>query len=360
MLPGVLPVVDEHYAEMQRLEALAVLLVRRAWDKVVPTRIAGSWSEQVTRLLATFAGVQLLAAEEGAAYTAATLRAQGVRSSPDAAMVPGSLVGWASDGRPLETLLEAPARVAVGRLDTGSSMADAFEAGRVSVERIARTQIADTGRAAASIDIATRPGVAWVRMVSPPVCSRCLILAGRIYRWSDGFDRHPNCDCVHVATSVSAARREGLVDDPDGYFRRLSTKEQDRLLTKAGAQAVRDGADMNQVVNARRGMSTAGIDVAGRPAGRLVRQSVFGQEVFTTTEGTTTRGMAGQRLLAEGARLSGETAETVRRRSRAGEVSRQVTRQRVQIPRLMPEAIYELAQSRADAVRLLRRFGYIT
>jgi len=344
MLPGVLPVVDEHYTEMQRLEALAVLLVRRAWNKVVPTRIAGSWSEQVTRLLAAFTGVQLLAAEEGAAYTASTLRAQGIRSVPDAEMVPEALVGWASDGRPLESLLDAPARVAVDRLDAGATATDAFEAGKVSVERIARTQIADTGRTAASIDIATRSGVAWVRMVAPPVCSRCLILAGRIYRWSDGFDRHPNCDCVHVATSVSAARREGLVDDPNTYFNRLSAVEQDRLLGKAGAQAVRDGADMNQVVNARRGMRAA---------------SVFGQDVSITLEGTTTRGRAGQRLIAEGARLSGESAESVRRRTREGIATRQVTRQRVQIPRLMPESIYQLASSRADAVRLLTRFGYI-
>lgn len=344
MLPGVLPPVDEHYAAMQELEALAVLLLRRMWNRVDPARLIETWSAQVTNALEAFTAIQLLAAEEGAAYTSATLAAQGIRAAPEAEMVPSALVGWASDGRPLESLLQAPAGVALEQLDRGLPQERALEAGRVSVERIARTQIADTGRVAAGIDVATRNGVGWVRMVNPPVCSRCLILAGRIYRWSDGFQRHPNCDCVHVATSVAAARREGLVDDPNAYFKSLSREQQDALLGKAGAQAVRDGADMNQVVNARRGMRAA---------------SVFGQDTLITLEGTTRRGISGQRLIAEGARLSGETAETVQRRSRTGVVTREVTRQRVQIPRLMPESIYQYATSRADAVRLLRRFGYI-
>lgn len=308
MLPGVISVVDEHYVTMQRLESLAVLLLRRMWDRVDPSRILDTWTTQTANVLEAFTAIQLLAAEEGAAYTAATLDAQGIRAAPDAQMVPSALVGWASDGRPLETLLEAPARVALEQLDKGMPEEKALHAGRVSVERIARTQIADTGRAAAGIDVATRNGVGWVRMVNPPVCSRCLILAGRIYRWSDGFQRHPNCDCVHVATSVSAARREGLVDDPNDYFRSLSREQQDQLLGKAGAEAVRDGADMNQVVNARRGMTEAG----------------------TTTEGTTARGFASRRLASTGMTV-----------------------------RFTPERIYREAISRTDALRLLRLHGYI-
>jgi hypothetical protein len=304
MLPGVIPVVDEHYASMQELEALATLLLRRAWNRVDPNQIASSWLDEISRILEPFTRLQLLAAEEGASYSAGTLAAQNIRADPDVEMVPSAFVGWASDGRPLESLLESPAAVALDKVDQGVPVGDAVDAGRVSAERIARTQIADAGRVAAGVDVATRPNVGWVRMVNPPVCSRCLILAGRFYRWSDGFQRHPNCDCVHVATSLAAARREGLVDDPKTYFKALSAAEQDRLLGKAGAEAVRDGADMGQVVNARRGMTVAG-----------------------TTEGTTARGFAGRRL---------------RRRTR-----------------LMPEQIYRDATSRADALRLLKLHGYI-
>jgi len=87
--------------------------------------------------------------------------------------------------------------------------------------------------------------------------------------------------------------------------------------TVAGAQAIRDGADIFQVVNARRGMSTV---------------TTFGRQLSTTTEGVTRRGFAGQRMRAAG-------------------VSSPV--------RLTPQAIYELASDRAEAIRLLYRFGYL-
>jgi hypothetical protein len=359
MLPGVLPVVDAHHREMRRLEAVATLIVRKAWKRIDPGNIAESWPPQVERILGAFTAVQVDAAARGGGYSQDTLRAQGIRSEPVGSFVPETFAGWASDGRLLSTLLETPAGVALDRLRAGAPTPVALDAGQISVERIARTQIADAGRVAASVDIAVRPNVGWTRMLNPPSCARCVVLAGRFYRWNAGFDRHPQDDCVHVATNAAAARREGLVDDPRDYFRSLSDTEQNRTFTKDGAQAIRDGADIGQVVNARRGMSTAGRDEFGQRVGRLARSSVFGQDVFTTLEGTTTRGIAGKRLISEGARLSGESAETVRRRSRGGDVNRTVTRQRVQVPRLMPESIYALATDRADAVRLLRRFGYI-
>lgn len=359
MLPGMLAAVDRHYREMRRLEALAMTLMLRAWGTVDPDNVLDSWDRQAARILTLFTNLQVEAATAGAGYGADTLRAQGIRADPEGEFVPESLAGWASDGRPLETLLAQPADVALDRLVAGQTPEAALSAGEASVRRIARTQIADAGRVAAGVDIATRPGVGWVRMLNPPSCSRCVVLAGRVYRWNDGFDRHPQDDCVHVATTITAARREGLVDDPKAYFQSLSTAEQDRVFTKFGAQAIRDGADIGQVVNARRGMSTTARDEFGNRIGRLAPTTVFGQDVFTTTEGTTRRGVAGKRLIAEGARLSGESAETVRRQSRTGVVSRTVTRQRVQVPRLMPESIYELAKDRADAVRLLKRFGYI-
>lgn len=136
----------------------------------------------------------------------------------------------------------------------------------------------------------------------------------------------------------------------------MSQAEQNRIFTRAGARAIRDGADMNQIVNARRG--AAGLSVpgrltaeeqrmlrGGRDRGRLTRQPVYGQEVFTTTEGTTRRGLAGRRL--------GAWSEDATRRRGARYRS-------ARTPRLMPESIYELAEDREDAVRLLRRFGYIT
>ena len=95
-----------------------------------------------------------------------------------------------------------------------------------------------------------------------------------------------------------------------------SRSVQDRIFTAAGARAIRDdGADIYQVVNARRGMS---------PASSALR---------TTLEGTTRYGYAGRR--------TGPLAGTGQ-------------------PRLMPEAIYQLAHSREKARALLRQHGYLS
>ncbi len=89
-----------------------------------------------------------------------------------------------------------------------------------------------------------------------------------------------------------------VTTDPRAYFDSLDREGQDELLGEAGAEAVRNGADMAKVVNARRGIYTAD--------GRLF------------------------------------TREAARGR-----------------PRLMPEQIFRDARDREDAVRLLRLHGYI-
>lgn len=312
MLPGVLAAVDAHDREMRRLGAMAVAVVRRAWSRVSPTDPLRSWDRAAARMLPAFTNLQLLAAVAGSSYTDAALREQGTRAAAEAAFVPESLVGWASDGRPLESLLGTPVEVTLNRLDVGMAPEQALQSGQASLERIARTQIADIGRVAAGVDRVTRPRVGWVRMLTPPSCDRCLVLAGRFYRWSDGFDRHPNDDCVSVPAKED--RAGDLRTDPDAYFHSLTAEQQDHLLGKANAQAVRDGADLNQVVNAQRGMATTA------------------DGVRITSEGATSRGLAGQRL---GARR-GRTAT-----------------------RLVPESIYRLATDRDDALRLLKLHGYI-
>jgi hypothetical protein len=84
----------------------------------------------------------------------------------------------------------------------------------------------------------------------------------------------------------------------------------------------------------------------GRDRGRLETVNVFGRDLYVTTEGTTTRGLAGVRL---GARENGVKASEEARYTSA------------RAPRLMPESIYQIADGdRDEAIRLLKRFGYIT
>jgi hypothetical protein len=136
--------------------------------------------------------------------------------------------------------------------------------------RLIASLVQDAGRSAESVAIAARPQVGYVRYLSPPSCARCAVLAGRVYRWSEGFLRHPNCDCVMLPTTIEAS--SGLITDP------LDLVERGQVtgLSKADLRALNDGADLNQVINVRR--VAAGLREAGRVLarrGRLTPEGIY-------------------------------------------------------------------------------------
>lgn len=129
-------------------------------------------------------------------------------------------------------------------------------------DRIVASIVQDAARAAESVAIAVRPNIYHVRYLSPPSCSRCAVLAGRAYRWSTGFQRHPGCDCSMIPTTVGSP----FVQDVDQLVR----DGQVSGLSKDDMQALRDGADLGQIVNVRRksaGLLDAGhaLTRAGKP-----------------------------------------------------------------------------------------------
>lgn len=299
------PATVEHYRTVQRLQQAALAAAWAAWAQVRPASIESSWRDLTPVLAEAVGAVQLASAAAGSSYSARTLASQGTWRPPDALVDPAAFVGWSSAGAPLASALYSPAPAALQRIAGGAPARQALEYGRTYLEQLVRTQVADTARQAASVDVAARPGVGYVRMLNPPSCARCVVLAGRFYRWNTGFRRHDACDCVHAASTAgatAAARAEGLVDDPYDYFQSLPEAEQDRVLGKGGAQALRDGADISRVVNARRGASG-----------------------LYTTEGTSKRGFASN--------LRGR--------------------------RLTPDGIYRTAGSREEALVLLERHGYV-
>src|SRR5699024_10115829 len=109
------------------------------------------------------------------------------------------------------------------------------------------TLLADTIRGAEVVSGATRGGISFVRAIQPGACSRCAILAGRTYGSREVFLRHPGCLCTHLPVSPDmsdlAAQAEGYAVSAEEYFEELSRAEQDRIFTKAGAEAIRNGAD---------------------------------------------------------------------------------------------------------------------
>lgn len=163
-------------------------------------------------------------------------------------------------GRPVvESLVTgAPTVAMLNQADTDSAF-----------DRLVLSLIQDAGRTAASVDSVTRPAVTgYVRSLRAPSCSRCAILAGRVYRYSTGFQRHPRCDCLMTPTNESVGRE--LVTDPTDLLR----SGQITGLSKADTQAVRDGADLGQVVNVRR--KAAGLSVGSSVVARAGRPTPFG------------------------------------------------------------------------------------
>lgn len=295
----------DHYRQMQRINAAGVLAARRAWSRLDLGNLSASWSERIRELSLTLTALQVRAASAGASYGAKTLAQQGLYEAPAGFVDPVGFAGFASDGRSLPGMLYAPVPHVKNLIAEGMEPSVAVSRGKDFLSMVTTTLLADTGRAAAGVDTAARRGVGYVRMLNPPSCSRCSVLAGRFYRWNAGFNRHPHCDCVHVQTTATvAARTEGLIHDPYEYFNGLSESEQNRLYTKSGAQAIRDGGDIFQVVNSRRGMKPGGL---------------------VTTEGTSRRGYFG---------------------SQSG-------------PRLTPEAIYAKGLPRDQTLAELERYGYI-
>lgn len=310
------------------LRSVAVLWRRmrgRNWERAWRTDVG----PQVQRVV--LAGQEAVAVTADA-YVASVLAELDFESDVPTSLNHDAFIGVAGDGRPVESLTygavihaaktqyapqyaDLPPQTAASRgLDSASQW----------LEQAVASILADTARAAEVTATAQRPWVTgYVRMVSAGACSRCIILAGKFYRTNTGFLRHAKCQCRHIPSSENIAG--DMATNPNRYFDGLSKAEQDRVFTEAGAEAIRMGADISQVVNARRGMRTA---------------QVYGRKALITTEGVTARGLAGKSL--------GELSKIAGQRYR---VSR--------TPRLMPETILAHATSPEDALRMLRRFGYV-
>lgn len=230
----------------------------RLWRHIDPNRIAASWGGLIPRALAVLGTSQATAAASASLYVDDVLAAAGVAVEPAAGrLMPGAFAGIASDGRPLASLLLEPAITTLTQIKQGASVAQALSSGRFVLDMATRTQVADAGRTAVGTSIAARPQVqGYVRIIVGNTCSRCLLLAGKFYRWNAGFQRHPRCDCRHIPSSENASG--DLRTNPKAYFDSLDRHGQDELLGQPDAEAVRNGADLAKVVNARRGMYTAG------------------------------------------------------------------------------------------------------
>ncbi|MEU9560357.1 hypothetical protein [Streptomyces fumanus] len=315
----------DRYEVVQGVTSSVVQAVQALWSDVPPDRIfaalQGSTGLQI--LNAVVAG-QLSVAQGAQAFVTGAMLAQGAGTAAAATLNPGSLVGLAMDGRPLATLLYVPAVTTAQALSVGLPADVALARGMAQMGTIVATTIADTARTATQVAMTAEPRcVAYVRVVKLPACSRCIVLAGRQYTYSEGFKRHPKCDCGMEPMSDREWRDSA---SPEDLFKQMSPDERRKRFGAAGAEAIENGADIGQVVNARRGMST----------------TTTGKKV--THEGTTKRGIGGKAMQVGYDKVPGSS-----RYARTREA------------RLMPEQILKQAHGNRELqVALLKKHGYIT
>jgi hypothetical protein len=319
--------------EQDRIVAIATRGVRRIWQRMTGRRWERAWRDDVgPSIQEVVLAAQEAAAVSADAYVAAVLAELDFPVEVPTALNIDALIGVAGDGTPVESLTygaviesaKAQYRPALASLSQSQAAQEALLEGQQWMDDLVTTILADTARAAEVASTAQRTWVTgYVRMIEPGACSRCVILAGSFYFYNEGFLRHPRCRCRHIPASEDVAG--DVLTSPSAYFESLSESDQDRIFTKAGADAIRLGADPGQVVRARRGMQTA---------------QIYGRKTLVTTEGVTARGLAGKTL--------GDLGKIAGQRYRSSRT-----------PRLMPESILANATSPEDALRLLKRFGYV-
>lgn len=291
----------------------------KTWKGVDPRRVRDSWNRTNVDFITLFAALQTRAASDAIDSSTLMLAEQDDYVRPDGIANPMAFgTGFAPSGIDLESYFSIPVTRTLQAIKSGVGESDAMQIGRATLRQMSTQALEDTSVSAMGVSITQRAGVGYVRVESPDCCPRCAILAGKYFRHSQNFLRHPKCHGTTIpCKGRDKAEKQGWITDPMDRFNRMSEAEQDRVFGHADAQAIRDGADIYQVVNAHRGM---------RPVGR-------GNISMTTSEGTSRYGWS--RMI---------------RKYEYGQKQRR---------RLTPEGIYSFNLPREQTIELLKREGYI-
>lgn len=194
---------DHHQAQL-RLAAATVLAARRIWARMGDDFDA-SWDQIRSPLVTVVTAGQLAAARLAEPYLDAVLRETGQPNAPVALPRPQGFVGTAADGRPLTGMLRG-AVIDAKQARTEMSTIDSLARGGRWLDMVTQTTIGDTARSAVITGITVRPAIdGYVRSTGAMACSRCLVLAGKFFRYNDGFARHPRCHCIHTPTTRGRA-----------------------------------------------------------------------------------------------------------------------------------------------------------
>lgn len=342
-MPTPLELAQQHQQSRRRIADSSALRALKTWRMSDINELDASWNVIAPVLVDTVSEAQIVASAQALRYTeAAGARAGG------SAVVPEAFSGVTIDGREIGPAMFGAVTTTKSLVGRGMSAARAFEAGAAFLSTIVKSAVSDAGRQSDRVQGTAKGYTQYIRVVSAGACSRCAVLAGK-GEYSKPFKRHPRCNCTSYPLEDDEKVPDGLFASPDDYFESLSAAEQDRVFTNAGAQAIRDGADPIQVVNARRNAVGPGGLVerkGGLKAPLGYDENGKRIKVYTTSEGTSIRGVYGRAEYRRKAELTKAVGDRYRRTTNL---------------RLMPETIYGIAGSdRVRAVELLKQYGYIS
>jgi hypothetical protein len=314
----------DYYRAQQRIVRAAVDQAQTAWRQLDPRDPSASWVEEVRpEVVTAVEEAQQESASLAPLYIAGTLLAAGAVSAPLALLAASAFVGLAANGLVLSALMDFAfgyyrrARAA----DVPETEARAL--GLAKLLTYVSTETNDTARLAVHVGAVVEPEIAgYERVVTLPACGRCILLSGRLYRYSTGFLRHPRCDCTMRPVTSEQWREGGSSRSPQALFDGMTLAQQDKAFGKDEAAAIRAGADIGRVVNTRR-------------RGQLY---VAGGREFTR-EAVTSRGIGHQ--LGELSKRGGRYRRTGTLRPTAAQL------------------VGVVGDDADELVRQLRRFGYV-
>ncbi|MBB4072055.1 hypothetical protein [Canibacter oris] len=254
----------QELAQQREITQAALNRVTRLWQ-TLGQDFSQQWPQVRGQITAVLESARAQAAVQAETYTGRVLEETGEHAPRIGDLNIDAFLTTAPDGRETTTLIEQAmirTKTEIAQFNqllpesAGMNTPQALKTGLNWLSMAIITTLADTRREIYQADITARPAVTgYVRMLNPPSCAACAVLAGKWYRWNEGFERHGRCDCQHIPASKDTG--ENLTTDPYKYFNSLNEKDQVRLFGKANAQAIRDGADIYRVANIKqRGLAT--------------------------------------------------------------------------------------------------------
>lgn len=287
MSPELERLVTTYYRVQAGTAAGTAQALTRLWAQMVAADIDGSWALISRSIAEMVAAGQVRSAAAPQLFLERLLLGEGIDPNPLGHVSPLAFAGYTSAGLDVTTVLDSTPAVLKTLIGSGIPADVALKQTLNRLRQFTVTEVQDAGRGSMEAQMRLEPAIkGYTRIVKSPACSRCIALAGRTYSKSTGFARHPRCDCQHVPYARMPDRVEV---DPRGLFNQMSKTQQDAAFTIDGAKAVREGADISQVVNARYQANSRGRSGGMSSPGALV-----------TTSGTTVRSAFGRAQRAAG------------------------------------------------------------